>query len=143
MQNKFESKLPADIAARKKALSEVAEQQKTLDANLVNMPKKDRVIAYTELTFRRATIEWLIATDQVSTLGICSAKYPDFFQPLDAVEHPTFVNMIQVASRATNGVTIPSRKVARNEIIRMFHEQISALKDLFVSHLCCMAANRY
>ncbi|KAJ3531266.1 hypothetical protein NM688_g7598 [Phlebia brevispora] len=112
LENDFQSKLPDDVKKRKEAFNAVKAQQATLDAHLHEMPKKERVYAYTELAFRCAAIEWLIATDQ----------------PLDALEHPKYVDMIQTAARATNGVTIPSRKTCRQEIMNMFHEQLAALK---------------
>lgn len=42
--------------------------------------------------------------------------------------------MLETAAQATNGVQIPSRRVAREAIMDMFHEQMSRLKaDLTVS----------
>lgn len=43
--------------------------------------------------------------------------------------------MIDVASRATNGVKIPSRKAARKEIMDRFHEQMAGLKARFTVSL--------
>lgn len=43
----------------------IKHQQKTLDSHLQEMPKQERVITYSELVFKRAAIEWLVATDQV------------------------------------------------------------------------------
>src|SRR5437879_2187941 len=37
--------------------------------------------------------------------------------------------MVNIAARATRGVNLPSRKQTRNEIIRMFKEQMKALKE--------------
>ncbi|KAK6995737.1 putative AC transposase [Favolaschia claudopus] len=63
--NTFESKLPADVKARKAEAAEakVLEQQ-TLDPHLQKKP--ERVVRYSDKLFRDAAIEWLIATDQVS-----------------------------------------------------------------------------
>ena len=36
--------------------------------------------------------------------------------------------MINIASRATNGVAIPSRKMTREEIVNMFARQMDNLK---------------
>ncbi len=44
------------------------------------------------------------------------------------LEHPTFEKMIHIASRARDGVEIPSRKVARCKIISMFHQSMRDLK---------------
>lgn len=44
--------------------------------------------------------------------------------------------MIDVASRATNGVKIPGRKVTRAEIMRMFKNHLTRLRNkLNVSHV--------
>jgi len=50
-------------------------------------------------------------------------------QPIQAFEHPSFRNMIDIAARATNGVTIPNRKVTREEIMNMFKNQLTRLKE--------------
>ena len=49
-------------------------------------------------------------------------------QPLSAFEHPAYKKMINVASRTRDGVTIPSRKVARQEIIGMFNKYMLNLR---------------
>ena len=54
------------MKARKAAMKVIKLQQKTLDSHLQEMPKHERVIAYSDLVFKRAAVEWLIATDQVS-----------------------------------------------------------------------------
>ncbi len=68
LQNSFESKLPGDIKKRNEALAAATSKQQTLDAHLQELPEKQRNIVYTEQRFREAAIEWLIATNQVSTL---------------------------------------------------------------------------
>ena len=42
--------------------------------------------------------------------------------------------MINVASRATNGVKIPGRKATRAEIMRMFKDHLTKLKSTL--HVC-------
>lgn len=59
--------MPKDIQKRKHAMEVITEDQKTLDGHLRELPKKERVIQYSHLTFRRAAVEWLIWTDQAST----------------------------------------------------------------------------
>ncbi|KAF8876423.1 hypothetical protein BD779DRAFT_1449448, partial [Infundibulicybe gibba] len=49
-----------------------------------------RTVPYSDQLFRDAAIEWLVSTDQ----------------PLAALEHPKFINMINIVARATNGVVI-------------------------------------
>ena len=61
----FESKLPKDTKLRRDAMAKERETQTQIDAHLKEMPKKERVIQYSHQVFRRAAIEWLIATGQV------------------------------------------------------------------------------
>jgi hypothetical protein len=56
-------------------------------------------------------------------------------KPIQALEHPKFKEMIDVASRATKGVKIPGRKATRAEIIRTFKDHLTKLKvKLNVGH---------
>lgn len=57
------SKLPGDIKKRKAGAEQVA---RTLDQDLREKKLQDRVLPYTDKLFRQASIEWLVATDQVS-----------------------------------------------------------------------------
>lgn len=50
-------------------------------------------------------------------------------QPIQAFEHPSFKNMINIAARATNGVKIPDRRQTRQAIIDTFKRQLAALCD--------------
>ncbi|KAJ7181815.1 hypothetical protein C8R46DRAFT_885243, partial [Mycena filopes] len=110
-ENNFESRLEADVKARKAAAAEAQKlQQQTLDAHLRERP--ERVIPYSDQVFRDAALEWLIATDQ----------------PIAALEHPKFKEMINIASRATDGVKIPSRKNTREEIVKLFKKQLDHLR---------------
>ncbi|RDB14951.1 putative AC transposase [Hypsizygus marmoreus] len=112
-KNTFESKLPKDVKARKDAETAAnQEKQSTLDPHLRDVPPKERTIPYSDKLFREAAIEWLIATDQ----------------PLQALEHPKFIEMIDVASRATNGVKIPNRKATRQHIIDLFKKNLTDLQ---------------
>ncbi|KAI0747446.1 hypothetical protein BC629DRAFT_1244000, partial [Irpex lacteus] len=111
LENSFESKLPGDVQKRNQQLKGIADRQKTLDDTLVEKPKKERVIAYSDLTFQRAAIEWMILTDQ----------------PLSAIDHPKYRAMIELAARSTEGVTIPSRKSARVQIMKLFNDDMVAL----------------
>ncbi|KIM76799.1 hypothetical protein PILCRDRAFT_77443, partial [Piloderma croceum F 1598] len=80
----FKSKLPK--AVKKAEEAEATMRQGQLDSHLQEMPRKERVIPYTDALFRKAAIEWLVATDQ----------------PIQALEHPAFQKMIGIAARATN-----------------------------------------
>lgn len=63
MKNAFVSMLPGDVAARKKANEQA---QHTIDSHLVERKAADRILPYTDQTFKKAAIEWLISTNQVS-----------------------------------------------------------------------------
>ncbi|KAJ7247539.1 hypothetical protein C8J57DRAFT_1080746 [Mycena rebaudengoi] len=93
-KNNFESKLEDDISARQKAVADAEESkgklhQQTLDPHMRDKP--ERVVPDSDSAFRDAALEWLIANDQ----------------PIDAFNHPKFKEMINIASRAPNGVKIP------------------------------------
>jgi hypothetical protein len=52
--------------------------------------------------------------------------------------------MVEVASRATNGVNIPNRKSTREEILDMFKNQMSRLKErLNVRQMLLLTLSRY
>ncbi|KAG6823240.1 hypothetical protein H0H92_010889 [Tricholoma furcatifolium] len=72
--------------------------------------------------FQTAAIEWLAATNQ----------------PIHALEHPKFKEMIDIASRAEDGVQIPGRKSIRVAIIQMFVNHLKSLKLLLnIGHVTC------
>lgn len=47
---------------------------------------------------------------------------------MQALDHPKFREMIDIASRAKDGVTVPGRKLIREEIIEMFKKQLDSLR---------------
>ena len=49
-------------------------------------------------------------------------------QPIDALTHPKFKEMIDIAARATQGVNLPNRDQTREAIIKLFHDQMTQLK---------------
>ncbi|KAG2074081.1 hypothetical protein BDR04DRAFT_1008948, partial [Suillus decipiens] len=67
---------------------------------------------YSDKLFKQAAIKWLVATDQ----------------PIQALDHPKFQDMIDVASRATNGVKIPNRRATHTEIMRIFKNHLMRLR---------------
>ena len=87
-------------------------QATTLDRHLSEQSLTERVAPYSDKFFHQVAIEWLVATDQ----------------PIQALEHPQFKKMIDIASRATKGVNVPSRKVTRSHIIRYFKDHLMKLK---------------
>jgi hypothetical protein len=51
-------------------------------------------------------------------------------QPIQALERPSFQNMIGIAARAENGlVKFPNCRQARQAIINAFKEQLTALRN--------------
>ncbi|KAF8878861.1 hypothetical protein BD779DRAFT_1427583, partial [Infundibulicybe gibba] len=109
-KNCFLSMLPKDSKQRKDQAA--IETQSRLDVHLKPIPVKEKTIPYTDKLFRNAAVEWLVSTDQ----------------PIQALEHPSFQNMIYVAARATNGVKIPERRTTCEEIIDTFKQQLIALR---------------
>ncbi|KAH9912270.1 uncharacterized protein B0H18DRAFT_890420, partial [Fomitopsis serialis] len=109
-KHKYESKLEDDIKARAAAAAAESESQKqtTLDGHVHSGPPVDPVIPYSDSAFKSAAIEWLVATDQ----------------PIGAFEHPAFINMINIASRAKGAVTLPKRSATRQEILAQFHQYL-------------------
>jgi hypothetical protein len=51
-----------------------------------------------------------------------------YSQPIRALEHAKFRELIDIASRATNGVKFPGQKLTRGEIQRLFIEHLTKLK---------------
>ncbi|OJT04203.1 hypothetical protein TRAPUB_5111 [Trametes pubescens] len=109
--NHFESMLPKDTLARRE--KHKLQEQTRLNAHLVEKPPPECIIKYTDAIYREAAIEWLLATDQ----------------PLRALEHPAFKNMIDIAARATDGVKILNCKQTRREIIRLFKKNMTQLRE--------------
>ncbi|KAG1804864.1 uncharacterized protein HD556DRAFT_1189375, partial [Suillus plorans] len=105
-EHSFESMLPGDVKARK-------DKQQSINAHLTEQKLTEKVVSYSDKLFKQAAIEWLVATDQ----------------PIQALEHPKFKEMIDVAARATNGVKIPGRKATRAQIVRMFKAHLTGLRN--------------
>ncbi|KAN0120573.1 Ribonuclease H-like domain containing protein [Russula decolorans] len=118
----FESMLPGDVKARKAKAESV---QHTIDSHLTEHKLAERVLPYSDKIFTKAAIEWLIATDQ----------------PVQALEHPKIKEMIDITARATNGVKIPGRKATCTEIMRMFKNHLTKLKEILNSDAVSGAVN--
>ncbi|KAJ6555702.1 hypothetical protein DFH09DRAFT_1491971, partial [Mycena vulgaris] len=100
----FPSMLPSDTAARKHKLEAEKAAQSTLDDHLAPRPERTKVVRYTPEIFEDASIKYAMTN-----------KY--------------FQEMIDVASRATDGVVIPLRKAVRAAILRMFQQNLVKLKN--------------
>jgi len=101
-------------------------KQVPMDMYLQEHPLKSFHIQMT--SFQKACPEWLIATDQVTTLifHFIWLTLP-FYQLIKALEHPTFKNMINVTAHATNGVKIPDCHATQKEIIDTFQSNLMHL----------------
>ena len=121
-----DAKRHRDLACEQAAsTSTLTSRQPSLDGHLV---LKEPVLRYSDSNFRAAAIKWIIETDQVS---------PPWLQPLKALQHPSFKNMIDIASRASNGVNLLGSKTTRQAIINLFLTNLAALKErLNVSTTC-------
>ncbi|KAF8868493.1 hypothetical protein BD779DRAFT_1460392, partial [Infundibulicybe gibba] len=112
----FLSMLPEDACTRKLE-NQVEKNQKMQQTQVIdhfNTVEPGEVPAfYSDELLKEAAIEWLIATDQ----------------PIQAFEHPKFKNMIDIVARATCGVVLPNRKQAREDIIRLFKDQMKRLRE--------------
>ncbi|KAG6851723.1 hypothetical protein C0991_006725, partial [Blastosporella zonata] len=111
--NNFNSMLPKDVKARNQAKMTENEAQPTLDPHLRERPPPMKIVKYTDTAFSQAALQWLAITDQ----------------PLDALNHPKFQEMIHIASRAENGVQIPSIKQTRLAIMNLFSQNLIELKN--------------
>ncbi|EPQ59870.1 hypothetical protein GLOTRDRAFT_24866, partial [Gloeophyllum trabeum ATCC 11539] len=81
-QNNFVSMIKDDVEARK-AQAATQQDQQTLDSHIRSTPRSS-VITYSDESFKELAVKWLVRTDQ----------------PLSALEHPAFVDMIEMAAKA-------------------------------------------
>ncbi|KAG1793241.1 uncharacterized protein BJ212DRAFT_1292804, partial [Suillus subaureus] len=95
-------------------------QQTSLDGHLQEIPPNKVVIPYTDSLFHEAAIDWLISTSQ----------------PIQAVDHLSFKNMINIAARATNGVVLPNCNAMCRNIMDLFKTQMTKLKDRLNLSFC-------
>ncbi|KAF8805223.1 hypothetical protein BYT27DRAFT_7104785, partial [Phlegmacium glaucopus] len=111
-KNDFELKLPKAVKAQKDAkATEDHSKQSSLDPHLEECPK-ERFVPYSDSLFQEAAIEWLIATDQ----------------PIQALDHPSFQNMINIAACATKGINIPNFKATCKHIVELFKKNLDNLR---------------
>ncbi|KAH7881984.1 hypothetical protein F5I97DRAFT_1817839 [Phlebopus sp. FC_14] len=92
-ENKFVSMLSEDVKECKIASGVVNMKQGSMDDHVRKIIPTKHVISYSDVLFREAAaVEWLITTNQ----------------PIQAVDHPSFKKMVDIASQATKGVIIPN-----------------------------------
>ena len=106
-------------------------KQTSLDPHLQERVLKEHVIPYSDSFFRQVALEWLIETDQVlfhfKTVAPSLIYHTN--QPIQALDHPKFKEMISVAARATHGVTVPNCKATRKHIIDLFKKKLADLRS--------------
>ncbi|KJA12797.1 hypothetical protein HYPSUDRAFT_117807, partial [Hypholoma sublateritium FD-334 SS-4] len=91
-RNNFVPKLPNAIRKKKEvAIVEDRSKQGAMEDHFTPAVPGERVVPYSDALFCDVAVQWLIETHQ----------------PLQALEHPRFREMIDVASRSKNGVTVP------------------------------------
>lgn len=126
--------LPEDTKTRRAQVLEETLRQSNVEDHFKPAPKDERsekIEPYSDELFKQAAIEWLIETNQVNSISYLPIFLTVLFvwQPIQAFDHPAFQKMVNVAARATRGIKLPSRKQTRQEIMRMFKEQMKALKE--------------
>lgn len=89
------------------------DQTTTLDSHVI-VTERVTVLPYSNDAFMQCAVKWIADTDQVS-VSHCKLNIQHDVktcQALNALEHPTFQDMIYMAARAPTGniVKIPGRK---------------------------------
>ncbi|KAG1895253.1 uncharacterized protein F5891DRAFT_927034, partial [Suillus fuscotomentosus] len=107
-EHSFELMLPGNV----KACKENAAQQ-SINVHLTERKLAEQVVSYADKLFKQAAIEWLMSTDQ----------------PIQALEHPKFKEMINIVAHATNSIKIPGRKATHVEIMRTFKTHLMELRS--------------
>ncbi|KZT06564.1 uncharacterized protein LAESUDRAFT_653395, partial [Laetiporus sulphureus 93-53] len=114
--NDFISMLPKDTKHHHDEANVL--EQTCLDPHLEKRPRKEYIVLYSDALFHEASIEWIIATDQL----------------IQALEHASFKKMIDVAACTINGVEIPNCKQSHHQVIDMFHQQMMKLRERLTVH---------
>ncbi|KAG2067667.1 hypothetical protein BDR04DRAFT_1026739, partial [Suillus decipiens] len=118
--NDFELMLPQDVKECIMTATVVNVQQTSLDGHLQEIPPNKVVIPYTDTLFHKAAIEWLISTSQ----------------QIQAVDHPSFKNMINIAAHAMNSMVLPNHNATHCKIMDLFKTQMMKLKDQLNLSFC-------
>ncbi|KAG2347329.1 hypothetical protein BDR05DRAFT_876262, partial [Suillus weaverae] len=88
--------------------------QGSLNNHLCKLNPTKWVLPYSDKLFREAAIKWLASTNQVCLFLDTTIKEK---------------KMVDIASRATMGVIVPNQKTTRCEIINMFKQQLTKLRE--------------
>jgi hypothetical protein len=111
--------LPEDVKARRRVT--------------VAQPKSaDKVIYYSDKICESAILECMVRTNQVRSIvpWFPTASYKTL-QPISATDEPSYRHMILVASKAQRRIVIPSGKVCRAAILRLFNKTLLDMKNTF------------
>ncbi|KAG2131867.1 hypothetical protein BD769DRAFT_1355105, partial [Suillus cothurnatus] len=122
--NSFESMLPGDIKDHKE---KAVHAQQAINSHLTKRKLVEWVVPYSDKLFKTAAIEWLIAMDQ----------------PIQALEHLKFKDMIDVAACVTNGIKIPGQKATHADIMHIFKNHLTKLKVTLNVCLLILAVSPY
>ncbi|KAI6097333.1 hypothetical protein EDD16DRAFT_1499460, partial [Pisolithus croceorrhizus] len=98
-KNNFIFMLPGDTKHHQ--AEALLSNQPTLDSHLA---PRDTVLHYSESEFQEVAIKWLVKTDQ----------------PINVLQNPIFMQMINLTSHTDNSVQIPSHKQTHQVIINLF-----------------------
>ncbi|KAJ6525359.1 hypothetical protein B0H19DRAFT_868485, partial [Mycena capillaripes] len=90
---------------------------------------KPEVVKYSDVLFAEATIKWMVVTDQARIFQ--SLRDPRLLtsQPLRTVDNAHFQEMIDIASRAQDGVQGPQRRAILAGMISMFKKKQLQLRE--------------
>jgi hypothetical protein len=102
--------------------------QQTLSSHFLQ--NDSLAIPYSAKVFKVSAIEWLVHTNQVgSSYFRLQINLTLPCQPIQAFKHLTFKAMLDMASQATKGVSLPSPKKMRARIIHLFKQCMYLLRD--------------
>ncbi|KAG6864146.1 hypothetical protein C0991_012142, partial [Blastosporella zonata] len=113
--------LPEDSKARQEAVKATMTQSQ-VNTHFHKLDPSEWKILYLDEVFKTAAIEWLIQTNQ----------------PIQAFEHPSFINMMNIALQATCGIKLPNCKQTRESIIELFRDQMGKLQEC-LAHIINLA----
>ncbi|KAF8581932.1 hypothetical protein K439DRAFT_1352584 [Ramaria rubella] len=120
-----ENKLPKHLKQLKVDVKRSNElPQSSLTDHFGSAPPTEVIIPYSDERFKQAATEWLIATDQ----------------PIPAFEHPKFIEMVNIATRAKNGVKVPTGKATHKGIMSLWQHLHDVKACINVSPLQCNAS---
>ncbi|KAG6858457.1 hypothetical protein C0995_016467, partial [Termitomyces sp. Mi166 len=129
-ENKLGSKLPGDV---KKCKADAERVMRTLDRDLKEKKLKERVAKYTHKEFCRATIEWLVATDQhwpkdlhVKVLKCVKEVFQERFLRFNDSEDP---KKTEVPKSSAKGLKVLLHELSDDENEDDMSNMVSSMKN--------------